>query len=143
MNEQREAIADLLQSDATLTAMLAANFQWWKPDGTKLKKWSIIPADKIKKQTPPFVSIQAGNTNQADYHLLEDFFYVRCYNSDDKTYVSITDVLSRVYVLLHRHRFNFTGSSSIETLFETMGAELHDEAFGLNYREARYRLLRI
>ncbi|MGH3850399.1 MAG: hypothetical protein ACRDRT_11970 [Pseudonocardiaceae bacterium] len=145
MNEQRQAITELLQSDATLKAMLAANKPWWKIGKTDPadQKWSIIPYDQYKNQVPPFITIQAGSSNQAGYKLLEDFFFIRCYNASDKTYVSITDILSRVNVLLHRHRFNFAGSSSIETLYETTGPELLDEGYGLKFREARYRLLRI
>ncbi len=141
--EARKLIAERLQADATLVAMLGNNKNWLK-GGTLDKKWSIMPYDKVtERMAMPIVTVQSGVNNQAGYKLVEDFFYLRCYNSVDKTYVTIDDVLLRVKVLLHRHRFDFTGSTSIETLYESTGPELRDDGYKLNFREARIRLLRV
>jgi len=108
-SEVRSAIASLLQNDATLTNMLASNKNWLK-GGTPDKKWSIVPLEKVsEKMNVPFITIQASSSNQSGHKLVEDFFYLRCYNGLDKTYVTIDDVLSRVKVLLHRHSFAFAG----------------------------------
>ena len=142
MKEQREQIAELLQNDPTLLDMLPVNRPWFDGSQAAAKKWSILPMDKISlEMTKPFIGLAAGSENLIGTHLLEDFFYVRCYNANDKTYVDIDRILSRVKVLLHGHRFNFVDTVSIDTLYETTGPELTDQAYDLRFRESRYRLL--
>ena len=151
MKEVRDEIAKLLQSDNVLcgnNGMLPPQANWQKGGTNKQRKWSIMPLDGLtvesaKRRAKPLITIQAGPNNQVGFKLVVDFVYIRCYNSEDKAYITIDDVLSRVKVLLHRHRFNFTGSVSIETLYESTGAEQLDEAYGLKFRESRYRLLRV
>lgn len=147
MRDVREGIILLLQGDSTLVNMLPLQQNWKKP-GNPQKKWSIMPLDGLttataKDRKKPLLTIQMGNENRIGWKLLEDFVYVRCYNIEDKSYIFIDDVLSRVLALLDRHRFNFAGSTSIETLYESTGAEDLDQAFQLKFRESRYRLLRI
>jgi hypothetical protein len=141
MKELKEQIAILLQEDTTLLAMLPANPPWSDEDGTALAKWSIIPDDRYTKQLKPFIQVAAGPDTRVGLHLREAFFYIRCYNTYDKTYVEIDDILSRVKVLLHGHRFSFVDSTSIDTLYENTGAGLVDQAWNLRFRESRYRLL--
>lgn len=147
MREQREGIILLLQGDTTLTTMLPPQPNWAK-GGNPQRKWSIMPLDGLTTETSknrlkPLITVQMGNEIRTGYNLLEDFVFIRCYNANDKAYITIDDVLSRVKVLLHRHRFNFAGSTSIETLYESTSPEFTDEAFGLKFRESQYRLLRI
>lgn len=150
MKEVREGIIIRLQDDSVLcgnSGMLPPQPNWLK-GGNPQRKWSVMPLDGLtvptaKKRAKPLITVQLGPNNQVGFVLVEDFVYVRCYNSEDKAYITIDDVLSRVKVLLHRHRFNFTGSVSIETLYESTGAEQLDEAYGLKFRESRFRLLRI
>lgn len=148
MREVREQFILRLQNDSELIDMLPPQPNWAKEKSNPQKKWSVMPLDGLteanaKLRKVPLITVQMGNDNQADYHLLETFVYVRCYNGKDKAYVTIDDILSRVKVLLHRNRFEYAGSVSIETLYETTGPELIDQAYDLKYREARYRLLRI
>lgn len=141
MKQQRELLAQQLIDDATLLGMLEANAPWWEPDGTQSKENSIIPSIKAPLPNTPFVTIQYSSDNGIGENLRDAFFLIRCYNAGDKTFVEIDEVLQRVHALLHRHRFDYTGLASIDTVYESTGAELEDEAFGLNFREARYRVL--
>lgn len=151
MMEQRQEIILRLQDDSVLcgnSGMLPPQVNWIKEKSNEQRKYSVMPADGLSRVTAPkrkkpLITVQMGPNNQRGHKFVEDFVYIRCYNSGDKSYITIDDVLSRVKVLLHRHRFEFAGSTSIETLYESTGAELTDEAYGLKFRESRYRLTRV
>lgn len=145
-NVVRDAIATKLQNDATLVAMLGKNYQWFDTEQEygEQQKWSIVPADKFTGSNKlPQVTIQMGGENRIGTHLYETLIYIRCYNSSDKTHVEITAVLARVRELLNRANIVLTGSTSIELLHEATQAESTDQAYGLPYREARYRWQRV
>lgn len=139
--ELRQAIYELLVEDDTLMDMLAANNAWWLAKSEKKKEYSVVPASKGDKLTAtPFLTVQNLVDSQVGTNLKNAFFVVRCYNATDKTYVEIDDVLRRVHTLLHRHTFQLDGLASVNTVYETTGAELEDQAYGLNFRESQYRV---
>lgn len=144
MHEQRKQFMQLLQNDEQLLAMLATNKPFWNSNLESEKRYSILPADKIYDgiQTP-FVTVQISADNLLGTNLSDVFIYVRCYNRSDKTFVGIDNILSRVKVLLHRHRFSQYADNaiSVDCLYETTGAELTDQAYDLLFRESQYRLL--
>lgn len=143
MHEQRKAILELLQNDEELLKLLASNKAFWNENLEEEARYSILPVDKIYDGIKtPFLTVQLGGENQVGTTLLDAFAYIRCYNEEDKTFVNIDAVLSRVKVLLHKHRFAQYADNavSIDTVYETTGPEARDEAYRLNYRESRYRL---
>lgn len=143
MHDQRKAILELLQNDEELLRLLATNSAFWNQDLESEARYSIIPVDKIWDGIKtPFVTVQIGGEDLVGHKLLDAFVYVRCYNDNDKTFVSIDSVLSRVKALLHRHRFAQYADNavSIDTVYETTGPEASDQAYNLNYRESRYRV---
>jgi hypothetical protein len=144
MNDQRAQFIELLQSDNQLLRMLGTNKAFWNEDLPAEARYSILPVDKVTNgMNPCLLTIQVSNENLIGTKLTDAFIYVRCYNSTDKTFVNIDKVLSRVKALLHNHRFRQYADNavSIDTVYESTGSELRDEAYGLNYRESRYRLL--
>lgn len=142
MKDVREKLAETLQADATLVSMLAENESWVHGDDSVSKVNSIIPSDKAPLANTPYITIHALTDTQVGTNLVDAFYVVRCYNSSDKSFVEIDDILSRVKALLHRHRFNYgAGKASIDTYYETTGAELQDQAFKQNFRGSQYRVL--
>jgi hypothetical protein len=144
MNDQRRQFVELLQTDSPLLKMLASNKPFWNPAMESSAIYSIRPYDKIDSDTLfPCVTVQVSNENLIGTKLTDAFIYVRCYNELDKTFVTIDKVLSRVKVILHNHRFlQYEDTAvSIDTVYESTGAEQRDELYKLNYRESRYRLL--
>lgn len=143
MHEQYKQFMQLLQGDEELLRMLADNKPFWNNNLESEAKYSILPADKIWVGIKtPFVSVQLAGENMIGTMLYDAFFYVRCYNEPDKTFVTINDVLSRAKELLHNHRFVYADNAvSINSVYEATGAELSDQAYNLNFRESRYRLL--
>lgn len=133
----------ILQSDEELLNMLATNKAFWNQNLDSKKQYSIIPADKIFTGIKtPFVTVQVSTDNLVGNLLTDAFFYVRCYNDVDKTFVTIDSVLSRIKVVLHNHRFNQYADNaiSVNTLYESTGTELNDQAYNLNFRESRYKV---
>lgn len=146
MNDQRKQFIEALQNDAKLLKLLATNNAFWNDGLPASKKFSIIPVDKANsKVKTPFVTVQVSNENLISTKLTDAFIYVRCYNSEDKTFVDIDKVLSRVKAILHSNRFKQYADNavSIDTVYESTGPESSDQAYALNYRESRYRLLYI
>jgi hypothetical protein len=144
MRYQRQQLIERLQGDEDLLALLPKNKPFWSTDLDEERMYSIIPADKVWDGIKgPFVTVQMSTSNLVSTRLTDAFVYVRCYNDGGKTFVAIDDVLSRVKALLHSHRFaqNADNAISIDTVYESTSSELVDEAYGLNYRESRYRLL--
>lgn len=138
----REAVMTYLRSDSAVLALLGANPPWDDQNVAPASRYSIALRDKTPLDVCPYVSIAMEADNLVGYNLRDVFLLVRCYNSIDKTFVDIEKVLSRVKVLLHRHRFDLddADSVSIDTLYESTTGEARDEAYNQNFREARYRL---
>ena len=145
-NDVRTAIAERLQSDATLLAMLPKNKNWRdQDDDDEQEKWSIVPLMKFDASNPfPQITIQMGGDNRVGNHLYETLIYIRCYNASDKTHVEITSVLARVQQLLDRAKLTLAGSTSIELRHDATQPEAVDQGYGdLPYRESRYRWQRV
>jgi hypothetical protein len=140
MDDKRQKLAEYLQSDSTLMSMLGENRPWNNSKGNKSSQNSVIPSGKGPLSNMPYLSINYAADALQEQRLTNAFFTIRCYNSTDKTYVEIDRVLSRVKVLLHRHRFNFADEVSIDTVYETTGSELQDQGYGQNFRQSQYRL---
>lgn len=143
MHDQRKELMAILQNDELLVTMLANNKAFWNPNLASKKRYSILPVDKVYEGIKtPFVTVQISNENKVGTKLLDVFFFVRCYNGIDKTFVTIDDVLSRIKVVLDNHRFSQYADNAvnINTVYEGTGAELIDQTFNLNFRESQYRV---
>lgn len=144
MHPQRKAILELFQNDEELLRLLASNKAFWNSNLDAENRYSILPVDKIYAgMKTPFLTVQIGGENLLETKLTNAFVYIRCYNETDKTFIKIDDVLSRVKALLHSHQFAQYADNAvtIDTVYESTGAELTDQAFGLNFRESKYQLL--
>lgn len=143
-NEIRNAVYNLIASDAELVAELAENANWSQPEGggEKNKLNSIMPVDKFdyKKHELPIITIQMGSPVRVDYHLVEDILYIRCYNSSQKSYVKITEILSKIVKMLHRTELPLEDNRLIECVWTGTSAESIDEAYNLPYREATFTI---
>lgn len=142
MQPQRRAIFEVLQGDEMLLSLLASNAPFWDLDQKPDREFSIVPADKVRQgMEAPFVSVRISVDSLVGENLTDAFVYIRCYNTTDKTFVRIDEVLSRVKHLLHRNRFQQfqDGNVNIDTVYESTGAELQDEAFAMNFRESQYK----
>ena len=143
-NEIRKAVYDLIASDQELVAELAENANWSQPEGAgdKSKLNSIMPVDKFdyEKHSLPIITIQMGNPVRVDYHLVEDILYIRCYNSSQKSYVKITEILSKIVKMLHRAELPLEDNRLIECVWTGTSAEAIDEAYHLPYREATFTI---
>lgn len=143
MHERRKLLLQRLQEDEALLNMLASNKAFWNQNLESEKRYSIIPADKIYKNIKtPFLTVQVTNEVLVGDKLSDVFVSIRCYNGSDKTFVNIDAVLSRVKELLHNKRFTSYDDNtvSINTIYESTGAELSDQAYDLNFRESQYRI---
>ena len=141
-NEIRKAVYDKLAADTTLVSMLADNVNWSQTEktGTKSKLNSITPLDKFDytKMELPVLTIQMGEPMRADYHLVEQNIYIRCYNSSQKSFVEIGTILTKVISLLHRKELTLSDNRLIEMVWQGSSAESFDEAYNLPYIEARF-----
>ena len=143
MHDQYSLFMEYLQNDEKLLSLLAENKPFWNKNLPSKNKYSILPADKIYKGLKtPFISVQITNESLIDTKLTNVFLSVRCYNEPDKTNVTINNVLSRVKVILHNHRFAQYADNaiSVNSIYESTGGELNDQPFDLNFRESQYRI---
>lgn len=141
INEPRAAIYNALSANAELVDMLAENTLWSDRRLAPSKAYSIVPMDKIDGLKPLFIGIMAGQTTLTAEFTHDVFFYIRCYNNRDKTYVDIDNALSLVYDSLHRKKLPMVGAVNVKTYHETTLDEMVDEANNMRYRESRYRLV--
>lgn len=143
-NEIRNAVYDMIASNEEIVEALAENANWSQPEGkgTKSKLNSIMPVDKFdyEKHSLPVVTIQMGSPVRTDYHLVEDILYVRCYNNSQKSYVNITEILSKIVKLLHRAELPLNDNRLVECVWTGTTAETIDEAYHLPYREATFTI---
>ncbi len=68
------------------------------------------------------------------------FLLVRCYNERDKSYYTINKLASQVKQILDGKRFAVEGYATVEVVWETTSAELPDDAYDMNYRQATFRI---
>nr|DAV53564.1 MAG TPA: Protein of unknown function (DUF3168) [Caudoviricetes sp.] len=142
-NEIRQAVYRAIVSDKKLMSLLADNANWAQPEGTKKSKTnSVMPVDKFdyNKCEMPIVTIQLGGAVRADYHLVEDILYIRCYNNSQKSYVEITKILSIIVKKLHRTELKLADNRLVECVWTSTSAESIDEAYHLPYREATFTI---
>lgn len=143
-NEIRKAVYDAIAGDAEIVKELAENANWSQPEGkgSRDKLNSIMPVDKFdyEKHSLPVVTIQMGSPTRVDYHLVEDILYIRCYNSSQKSYVNITEILSKIVKLLHRAELPLKDNRLVECVWTGTSAEAIDEAYHLPYREATFTI---
>lgn len=143
-NEIRNAVYNIIANDQEIVAMLAENANWSQPEGrgTKNRLNSIMPVDKFdyEKHSLPVVTVQLGSPVRVDYHLVEDILYIRCYNSSQKSFVDITNILSKIVKLLHRTELPLSDNRLIECVWTGTSAEAIDEAYHLPYREATFTI---
>ena len=138
-----EAIYDRLKDDTTLTTMLASNKPFNDSRGTADGVNSILPMGIADGKTlKPFISIQDGVANlTGEKRLVSSTFYIRVYNSPDKTFVQINQIADRVVELIHLYDFNLEDGVHVETKFESALQSATDQAMNLNFRELRFAML--
>jgi hypothetical protein len=149
-SDVRKAVFDYLAADAALLAMLPPNLNWSSRRGAKIPENSFLPVNQLdpKLFAFPLITLQMGNevsaggsNNKGRFY--SQLVYVRCYNATDKAFVEITDILSRVAVLLHNHSFTLEHSVHVQTSYQTMMPELVDQGYNLPYREAQFQMMRL
>jgi hypothetical protein len=143
MKIAKDAIYDILSGDTTLKSYLAANSPFYNSEGTKTTANSIIPAGKATTATlTPFITIQGGPRSKVDPlgNAFDEFFYIRCYNDNKKTFVEIDNIIQRIEQLIDGVEITLSGDSCVLATLEDVGAELEDEALELNFKEARFRV---
>lgn len=137
-------IKNKLASDSTLVAMLAESTPVNNAHGSKARKNSIVPMTKVADETSsrpvPLIGIRSGNMTRVGYQTFEVFIFIRCYNSLDKAFVEINEIMSLVNKLLDRQTLTFTHSVMADMTLEQIGGEEYDEGYKLNYREGQFRL---
>lgn len=140
MLEQKQKLAEVLQADSTLVNMLASNKPFYNPSGTVAKVNSILPIGMIKsRMSYPVLAIQSGGSTKIGENFFDEIIFVRAYNSKDKSFVLVQQILERVKELLDGYEFNFVNSVHIKTMFEWCSPELEDEPLELNFQEMRFR----
>lgn len=136
------SIYTILKNDTTLVDMLSANYHFTVTRGVQTKENSIIPSSYIKKDlNTPFLSIQEGSEMFYGETVKRQIFYIRCYNSKQKTYVQINEILERVRFLLHKADLVLDDRVKVSCRCEGRLPALEDQAFALNYKEERYSVV--
>ena len=147
-NEIRNAIFTELKNDAELLGLLSPdNVNWSQPEanGTKSPINSIMPMGNYDypKMAMPLLTVQVGDSQGVDYHLVETVIYIRCYNSSQKSYFDISKILDRVKKDLHRKHIGLSESRFVELIWQMTSMESFDEGYKLPYRESRFVLSRV
>ena len=137
-------VFNVLKSDADLVAKLAESRPVNNPSGAKSRANSIVPMTKVADETSsrpvPLIGIRAGNMTRVGYQTFEVFIFIRCYNSLDKAFVEINEIMSLVNKLLDRQNITLVHSVVADMTLEQIGGEEYDEGYKLNYREGQFRL---
>jgi hypothetical protein len=144
MIDTTEAIYDRLKGESTLTGILASNAPFYDKDGSKLTENSIIPAMLARLDTsPPFITIQEGTETRVGEKLTDEVFFIRCYNSREKSFVEIDTILQKIKELLDDYDFTFDNSVNVRCRYEVTLPGLTDEELNLHFREQRYRIFKL
>lgn len=138
-------IANKLKGSSELVAKLAESTPVNNPNGTKARANSIVPMTKVADETSsrpvPLIGIRCGNMTRAGYQTYEVFVFIRCYNSLDKAFVEINEIMSLVNKLLDRQNISLKSAVIADMTLEQIGGEEYDEGYKLNYREGQFRLV--
>ena len=130
------AIYNILKEDQTLLSMLGNNAHFSDSRSPQTKINSIIPSSQIRKDfNTPFLSIQEGSEMFFGYAVKRQTFFIRCYNSKQKTFVEINEILDQVRELLDRTPLAISDRVNVECRSEGRLPALEDEPFALNYKE--------
>lgn len=141
MNDIKTAAWQILSTDAEILAEIAENNSPYDPGIKASKVLSITDAQNAGSMVAPFITLAGENEVLAGQtHLTNAFLLVRCYNERDKSFYTINKLASRVKQLLDGQRFPVAGYATVEVVWETTSAELPDDAFDMNYREATFRI---
>jgi len=141
MKGTNETLYGILSSDETLVDMLGSNAPFYNKDGTSKKINSIVPADMVnRKLNTPFITIQEGNETKIGKNLMDESFFIRCYNDIRKSYIDINTILDRVRELLDGASFALSDRRFIDINFESRLPGLEEESMELKFKEERYRL---
>jgi hypothetical protein len=142
MKGTTKAIYNILKDDLELLSMLAENPHFSSLRGSQSKDNSILPSGQIRKDlNTPFLSFQEGSETFFGEEIKRQIFYIRCYNSKQKTYVEINEVLERVRELLNKAVLVLDDRVSVKCKSEGRLPALEDEPFALNYKEERYSVV--
>lgn len=141
MISSSEKIYLLLSSDDTLVNMLGYNSPFYDPNGTMSKANSIVPADMVKRRlNTPFITIQEGSETRVGSSLIDESFFIRCYNDVSKSYVKINEILDRVREILDGASLTLSDRVFVKISFEARLPGLEEEGMELKFKEERYRL---
>lgn len=144
MYDTKLEIYNKLKADSSLLNMLALNKPYFNVSGYASTVNSIIPAGKATGETiSPFITIQAGPETRFQEHSYNAFFYIRVYNSNDKSFVDIDKIAQRVIDLLDESTLTLTTAVFVKLIYEDISVEDTDEELNLNFREMKFRVLKI
>jgi hypothetical protein len=142
--EVYEAVCDKLLASPELVGKLAKSRPISNSKGALDRRNSIVPMSKIMDQTAgrptPLLGVRSGNMTKAGFHSFDVFIFIRCYNSLDKTYVEINEVMSLVASLLDKQNLTMESAVLADMTLEQIGDEEYDEGYKLNYREGLFKL---
>jgi hypothetical protein len=144
MYDTKLEIYNKLKADSSLLNMLALNKPYFNVSGSTSTVNSIIPAGKATGETiSPFITIQAGPETRFQEHSYNAFFYIRVYNSNDKSFVDIDKIAQRVIDLLDESTLTLITAVFVKLIYEDISVEDTDEELNLNFREMKFRVLKI
>lgn len=144
MEEITAALYNRLVANEPLVAKLAESRPVSNPDGPLLRQNSIVPMSKIVAETNtrpvPLIGMRFGNMVRAGNHTFDVFVFIRCYNSLDKAFVEINEILSLVNNSLDHQYIVIPSAVQAQMELVQMTGEEYDEGYRLNYREGQFRL---
>ena len=147
MKAEKSKIAAALEGDTTLLNMLASNKPYYDPNGALAKVNSIIPAGKANgDMNMPFVTVKVGSATKIGYKFGDQVFYIRAYDSKERSYISIEEILERIKTLLDNYTLSFTNYGNavpVKLKYEGSLPEQEDQPLDLNFGENIFRLYSI
>jgi hypothetical protein len=142
MKGTNSAIYSILTNDETLMSKLAENPHFTALKGSTSRENSVIPSYQIRKDlNTPFLSVQEGSELFFGREVKEQTFFIRCYNSKQKTFVEINEILDLVRDLLDKKILVLDDRVSVQCRSEGRLPALEDQPFDLNYKEERYSVV--
>lgn len=141
MKDGLKAIYDTLSGSTELVSLLASNAPYYNSKGVSAQVNSIVPLGMItRKMNTPLIAIGEGTETKIGSKLMDESFYVRCYNDPSKSTVEINTILEIVIQLLDGKDFSLSDRVHVDTTYEATMPPLHDEELNLKFKEQRYRL---
>lgn len=135
------AIYERLIGDDGLKALLPNNSPFYDKKAAPAKKFSIVPAGMGRADmAKPFITIQEGVSTRIGYYLIDESFWIRVYNTKEKSYVDIDEIADTIITLLDRYEFSVDNKVHVRTLYESTLQAATDESLDLNFRELRFRM---